>query len=113
MQTCYGELNMDEAATDALLTQLIAWGLVEERDGDIGPTRRWNARVQAAAERINLEVAKTGTCPPGNPLVLAVATAMREERPDLVGADLDDAVRMLVTLEISRMTPELKARYGF
>lgn len=104
---------MDEAAADALLNQLIAWGLVEERAGEVGPTRRWNARVQATAERINLDVQKTGTYPEGNPLVLAVATALREVRPELSGAPFDDAVRVLVTLEVSRMTPELKSRYGF
>lgn len=104
---------MDEATADALLDQLIAWGLVEERAGDVGPTRRWNARVQATAERINLDVQRTGTYPQGNPLVLAIATALRDERPELSGAAFDDLVRVLVTLEVSRMTPELKARYGF
>ncbi|HUR68442.1 MAG TPA: hypothetical protein VM370_04290 [Candidatus Thermoplasmatota archaeon] len=104
---------MDEQTADALLTELIGWGLVEERSDEIGPTRRWSARVQATSERINLDVARTGTYPQGNPLVLLIATALREERPGLEGARFDDAVRMLVTLEVARMKPELRARYGF
>lgn len=104
---------VDEATADALLDQLIGWGLVEVREGEIGPTRRWNARVQATAERINLDVAKTGTYPEGNPLVLAIAGALLAERPDLSGGAFDDAVRVLVTLEVSRMTHELRDRYGF
>lgn len=105
---------VDEAAADALLTTLISWGLIEERpEGDIGPTRRWNAKLQAAAEKLNLEVERAGAPPEGNPLVLAVARALREERPELAGNALDDAVRMLVTLELSRMSGEKRARYGF
>lgn len=102
---------MDEATADALLSKLIARGLVEERAGEIGPTRRWNARVQAAAEKLNLEVERTGSYPQGNPLVLAVAQALKDEA--YTDADHDDAVRVLVTLELSRMTPEKRARYGF
>ncbi len=105
---------MDEAAAEALLTKLVQRGLVEERDGDVGPTRRWNARVQASAERINQMVQRTGTYPQGNPLVLAVASALREEKPDLApGEEFDDAVRMLVTLELGRMSADKRARYGF
>ena len=102
---------MDEAAADALLSKLIERGLVEERGADIGPTRRWNARVQAAAERLNVEVERSGSYPAGNPLVLAVAQALRDEA--YADADFDDAVRMLVTLELTRMSAEKRARYGF
>jgi hypothetical protein len=104
---------VDEAQADALLSSLIAWGLVEERSGAVAPTRRWNAKLQAAAERLNQEVERTGTYPAGNPLVLAVAAALREERPELDGAARDDAVRMLVTLELSRMDQTKRDRYGF
>lgn len=104
---------MDTTAAETLLAKLIAWGLVEDHDGDIQPSRRWNARVQASAERLNQDVARTGTYPQANPLVVAVAAALHEERPELSGDALDDAVRMLVTLELSRMTPEKRARYGF
>lgn len=105
---------MDEARAEELLTALIGCGLVEERaTGDIGPTRRWNARVQAAAERLNADVAKTGTYPEGNPLVIAVAAALREEKTELPEPDFDDCVRLLVTLELSRMDEAKRARYGF
>ena len=103
---------MDEAHADALLTKLIQLGLLEERDHDIHPTRRWNARVQAAAERINLDAEKHGT-PDANPLVLAVALALQDEKPPLATNELDDAIRMLVTLELTRMNAEKRARYGF
>lgn len=102
---------MDEAAADALVSKLVALGLVEERGNEIGPTRRWNARVQAAAERLNLEVARTGVQPEGNPLVMAVALALKDEK--YADADFDDAVRVLVTLELTRMKPDKRARYGF
>ena len=101
---------MDEATADALLTKLQARGLVETQSDDIGPTRRWNARVQAAAERLNLDAAKNGP-PDGNPLVLAVSMALRDE--GYHDADFDDAVRVLVTLELSRMSADKRARYGF
>lgn len=105
---------MDEARADEILTALVTCGLVEERaGGDIGPTRRWNARLQAAAERINADVARTGTYPEGNALVLAVATALREEKTELPDGDFDDCVRLLVTLELSRMDADKRARYGF
>ena len=105
---------MDEAAAEQLLAKLIAWGLVEERaDGDISPTRRWNAQVQAAAERLNVEVEKSGAYPEGNPLVLAIGLALREMLPGVAERERDDVVRMLVTLELSRMTPDKRARYGF
>ncbi|HET6403452.1 MAG TPA: hypothetical protein VFH78_02295 [Candidatus Thermoplasmatota archaeon] len=102
---------MDEATADRLVQKLIERGLVEERGDEVGPTRRWNARVQAAAERLNLEVARTGVQPEGNPLVLAVAQALRDE--GYADGDTDDAIRVLVTLELSRMPPDKRARYGF
>lgn len=101
---------MDETSADALLSKLQARGLVEERGAEVGPTRRWNARVQAAAERLNLDAEKHGV-PEGNPLVLAVTMALRDE--GYLDADFDDAVRVLVTLELSRMSPDKRARYGF
>lgn len=104
---------MDVARAEALLAKLIAWGLVEDHDGDITPTRRWSARLQASAERLNQDVARTGTYPQGNPLVIAIAAAMHDEKPDLPDDERDDAVRMLVTLELSRMSAEKRARYGF
>jgi cytochrome P450 len=88
---------LDERTADALVAKLIARGLIEERGSDIGPTRRWNARVQAAAERLNQDVERLGTLPEGNPLVLAVAQALRDESYE--DADLDDA--------------DKRARYGF
>ncbi|HVM45943.1 MAG TPA: hypothetical protein VM582_08420 [Candidatus Thermoplasmatota archaeon] len=102
---------MDEAAAEALLAKLIERGLIEERADEVGPTRRWNARVQAAAERLNQEVARTGAQPAGNPLVLAVAQALRDEQ--YAEGDFDDAVRVLVTLELTRMSAQKRARYGF
>lgn len=102
---------LDDARAEALLTKLIARGLIEEPDGEIGPTRRWNARVQAAAERLNVDVERTGAYPQGNPLVLAVTQALRDE--GYADADFNDAVRMLVTLELTRMSAQKRARYGF
>jgi hypothetical protein len=105
---------VDEAAAEALLAKLVVWGLIEDHDGDITPTRRWNARVQASAERLNQIVERTGAYPAGNPLVIAVARALRDEKPELPpGEEFDDAVRMLVTLELGRMSAAKRARYGF
>lgn len=105
---------MDEARAEALLQTLIQRGLVEERaGGEVGPTRRWNAQLQAAAERINVEVARTGSYPSGNPLVLAVSAALAQALPDATGEERDDLVRILVTLELSRMPDDKRARYGF
>lgn len=104
---------MDDAAAEKLLATLIEWGLVEERDGEVSPTRRWSARLTASAQRINIELERTGTSPQGNPLVLAVAAALRDERPDARDDERDDLVRMLVTLELSRMSADKRARYGF
>lgn len=101
---------MDESTADALVAKLIERGLVEERGSEIGPTRRWNARVQAAAERLNVDAEKHGI-PEGNPLVLAVSMALRDE--GWSDAEFDDAVRVLVTLELTRMSAEKRARYGF
>lgn len=105
---------MDEAEADALLAKLIQWGLLEERaDGEICPTRRWNAKVQAAAERLNQEVEKTGTYPEGNPLVLAIASALDAERSGIPEHQRDDIIRVLVTMELTRMNADKRARYGF
>lgn len=105
---------VDEAAAEALLAKLMQWGLIEERDdGELGPTRRWSAKLQAAAERINQDVERTGTYPEGNPLVLAVAAALDAERAGVPDHQRDDIIRMLVTLELSRMSADKRARYGF
>lgn len=105
---------VDEAAAEALLAKLIQWGLLEERpDGDIGPTRRWNAKVQAGAERLNQDVEKTGTYPEGNPLVLAIAAALDAERSGIPDHQRDDLIRILVTMELTRMSADKRARYGF
>lgn len=104
---------VDEQAADALLARLMALGLVEEKGGGLGPTRRWNARIQAASERINQQIAATGVQPLGNPLMLSVAKALEDERTPLAPAEFDDAVRMLVVLELSRMKPEKREQLGF
>lgn len=104
---------MDEADAQRLLDTLASWGYVEERDGEVFPTRKWNARLQAAAERINLEVARTGAQPDGNPLMLATAKALMDAGHSLSPEAFDDAVRVLVLLELSLMTPEKRAKHGF
>ncbi len=94
---------MDERRAEETLAHLIALGLVEERaDGEILPTRRWAARFQAAAEKLNQRVAATGAQPDGDPYVLAAATGLLDEKVDLPPDLFDDAVRMLVVLERSR-----------
>lgn len=102
---------MDEANAERVLQRLSDAGLVDDKDGEITPTRKWSAHLQAAAEAINLEIAKSGAAPQGNPLMVAASKALQD-----VGfgeADFDDAVRMLVLLEISRMRPEARERLGF
>ena len=104
---------MDEPTAEAALDQIMAWGLAEDRAGDIVPTRRWNAQLQAAAEKLNQIAAQMGADPEGNPLVLAVTQALAA-----MGLTDDDAlfrvaVQMLVTLELSRMTPAKRAQLGF
>lgn len=104
---------MDEAAAERALDRLVAAGLVEERDGEVVATRRWAARLQAAAEKVNLVAARTGVAPAGNPLVLAVTQALASENLVFEGAAFDDAVRVLVTLELARMTPQKRSQMGF
>lgn len=106
---------MDEAQAGATLDQLVAWGLIEERpDGEVAPTRRWVAKLQAAAEKLNQMVARNGGVPPeGNPLVLAVQQALANEGLTLDAELFERSVQMLVVLELSRMTHEKRAQYGF
>lgn len=104
---------MDEREAEAMLAELLAWGLAEERDGQVAPTRRWNAKLQAAAEKVNLLAARTGVNPAGNPLVLAVTQALAAENLGLDDARFDRAVRMLVVLELTRMTPAKRSQLGF
>lgn len=96
-----------------MLERLILLGLAEERDGELVPTRRWNAKLQAAAEKVNLVAAKTGVNPAGNPLVLAVTQALAAENLGLDDATFDRAVRVLVVLELTRMTPDKRSQLGF
>ena len=104
---------VDEARASEVLDQLIAWGLVQEGEGaELEPTRRWNAKLQAAAEKLNQYEAQ-GERPQGNPLVLAVSHALAAENLTRDEELHSDAVAVLVTLELSRMTPEKRARYGF
>lgn len=94
---------MDERRAEELLARLIALDILEERaDGEILPTRRWSARFQAAAEKLNQRVAATGAQPEGDPYVLAAATGLLDAKVDLPPEDFDDAVRMLVILERAR-----------
>lgn len=104
---------MDEREAEAMLDELIEWGYAEERGGEVVSTRRWNAKLQAAAEKVNLVAAKTGVNPAGNPLVLAVTQALAAENLGLDEARFDRAVRMLVLLELTRMTPEKRSQLGF
>jgi hypothetical protein len=104
---------VDDHEVERTLDQLIAWGLVEDHDGDIQPTRRWVAKLQAAAERLNLVVQRTGVPPEGNPLVLAVTQALSAE--DLTRDEdlFRRSVQLLVVLELSRMSPEKRGQHGF
>jgi len=105
---------VDERDVERVLDKLEAWGLVEEKGGEVLPTRRWNAKLQAAAEKLNLLAANLGANPEGNPLILAVSQALANENPDgLTDATFDEAVRVLVVLELSRMGPEKRAQLGF
>jgi hypothetical protein len=105
---------VNEQAAERALDRLIAWGLVEERADDIIPTRLWNAKLQAAAEKLNILAAQTGVNPAGNPLVLAVQQALANENLDgMTEALFPDAVRVLVTLELTRMDEAKRAQMGF
>lgn len=104
---------MDEARVDALLDRLVAWGLVESDEGDVRTSRKWNAKLQATAEKINLIAAKTGAPPAGNPLVVAASQALANENLEMTEAEFDDFVRLLVLLELSRASPAKRASLGF
>lgn len=104
--------DVDEARVEATLEKLVAWGLVEEVGGDLRPTRRWNAKLQAAAEKLNLLAAK-GQPPAGNPLVVAVQQALAAENRALDDTDLKEAVELLVMLELSRMKVAKRIQLGF
>src|SRR5882672_4836798 len=101
---------MDEPTAEAALDRLIAWGLVDDNAGEITPTRRWNAQLQAAAEKLNQLAAQMGANPEGNPLLLAVTQALASMDLTEDDALFRVAVEMLVTLELSRMTPAKRAQ---
>lgn len=105
---------MDEQRAERVFDQLVAWGFVEmdAATHEVQPTRRWVAKLQAAAEKLNILEAK-GQRPQGNPLVLAVSHALANENVTQDEALFQEAVSMLVTLELSRMTADKRARYGF
>lgn len=105
---------MDEREVEATLDLLQSWGLVEETpEGEIAGTRRWSAKLQAAAEKLNIVAAQTGVSPSGNPLVLAVEQALAAEGLTTEETVFARAVRVLVTLELTRMTPQKRAQMGF
>lgn len=103
---------MDEPAAERALDRLVAWGLVAEKDGEVVGTPRWGAKLQAAAEKLNILAARNAA-PAGNALVLAVSQALANENLTTDDALFRDCVGVLVTLELSRMTPEKRAQYGF
>lgn len=103
---------MDEARVEATLDRLIAWGLAEEMEGELRPTRRWSAKLMAAAEKLNLLAAK-GQAPEGNPLTLAVQQAFAAENLAQDDASFREAVEVLLLLELSRMPPAKRAQAGF
>jgi hypothetical protein len=105
---------VDEATVERILDRLIAWGLAEETGGEVQATRRWNAKLQVAAEKLNILAAQTGVNPEGNPLVLAVQQALANENLDGMTEEVfPEAVRVLVVLELTRMTSEKRAQLGF
>lgn len=103
---------MDEARAEEILRLLEHWGYVEERAGQLQGSRKWNAKLQAAAEKLNI-LAGQDQAPEGNPLVLAVSQALANENLELDPEAFDDAVRVLVTLELTRMGPTKRALAGF
>lgn len=104
---------MDEREVEATLDLLQAWGLVEERDGQIAGTKRWAAKLQAAAEKLNILAAQTGRNPEGNPLVLAVRQALASEHLTEDEPTFLRAARVLTVLELTRMTPKKRSQLGF
>lgn len=105
--------SVEEPRVEDALDRLIRWGLVEDVEGVLRTTRRWNARLLAAAEKLNLLAQRTGAPPEGNPLVLAVSQALAEENLEADEALFQDAVEVLVILELSRMKPAKRAQAGF
>ncbi|MFA5861471.1 MAG: hypothetical protein WDA16_07220 [Candidatus Thermoplasmatota archaeon] len=105
---------MDQWTVERTLDQLIAWGLVEQQDDDVHPTRRWVAKLQAATEKLNILVQQNGGRPfEGNPLVLSVQQALANENLTDDEGLFTQAVQLLVILELSRMTSGKRAQYGF
>ena len=103
---------MDEARAGDIVNELTQRGYIEERDGQILATRKWHAKLQAAAEKLNI-LAGRGEEPSGNPLVVAVTQALANENLDFADDVFDDAIRVLVTLELTRMGPNKRALAGF
>lgn len=104
---------MDDADVEVMIDRLAELGVLRVEDDDVQPTRRWVAHLQAAAEKLNAVAAKTGRQPRGNPLVLAVTAALANQHLDLNDEDFETAVDLLVTLELSRMTPTKRIQHGF
>lgn len=105
---------VDDASVERTLDQLIRWGLVEQNENDVHPTRRWVAKLQAAAEKINILVSTNGgIAPEGNALVIAVRQALANENLTEDDALFTEAVQLLVILELSRMSPAKRAQHGF
>ncbi len=106
-------VNVDEARVERILDALINWGFAHDEGGEVRGTPKWNAKLQATAEKINLIAQKTGVGVAGNPLVVATSQALANENLDIEPKDFDDYVRVLVMLELSRMTPAKRAQLGF
>lgn len=104
---------MDEARVERALDHLIAAGLVEDSDEEIRGTRRWNALLQAAAEKLNILAAQTGVNPEGNPLVLATQQALAAANTTEDEALFRDCAEVLVRLELTRISPEKRSQLGF
>lgn len=104
---------MDEAAAERALDRLIGWGLVEEgADGEIRGTRRWAAKLNAARERVGQSAGESGA-PGPTQLVLAVRQALAIDGHTEEDVELPDCIRVLVTLELCRVSPEERAGLGF
>ena len=101
---------MEEVEIETMLDRLVALGIAEDRGGDVGTTREWNARLRRAGEELNAEISRTGVSPAGNPLVLAVERAL--EREPFEGRDREVAVHVLVLLEVARMEPHEREKVG-
>ena len=97
---------------EAALDRLVGWGLVEEAGGELRPTRRWSAKLMAAAEKLNLLAAK-GQAPEGKPLAVAVRQALAAENLVQDDATFQEAAEVLLMLELGRMKPSKRAQAGF